>query len=123
MEDENRRLFVGVRVSTTLQWDLDNCAPGTERYYKEDKPESLQIVTFGNERVIGRFLRDGFPVADIDNVSRNVRSIIALITRGSRIEEDSIRIFADLVARAQPVLGEAHKEKEHFTQLVRPVRD
>jgi hypothetical protein len=59
------------------------------------KPESLQIVTFGEERVIGRFLRDGYPVTDIDNVSRNIRSIITLITGGSVIEEDSIRIYAD----------------------------
>jgi hypothetical protein len=99
MNHENKRLFVGIKVSTKLQRELDNCAPGTERYYKDDNPESLQIVTFGEERVIGRFLRDGYPVTDIDNVSRNVRSIITLITRGSRIEQDSIRIYADLATR------------------------
>ena len=95
MDRENKRLFVGIKVSTKLQRELDHCAPGTEHYYKEDKPESLQIVTFGEERVIGRFLRDGYPVTDIDNVSRNIRSIITLITGGSVIEEDSIRIYAD----------------------------
>ena len=100
MNHENERLFVGIKVSTKLQSELDNCAPGTERYYKEDKPESLQIVTFGEERIIGRFLRDGYPVTDIDNVSRNIRSIITLITRGSRIEEDAIRIYA---ASATPI--------------------
>lgn len=94
MYHENKRLFVGIKVSTKLQRELDNCAPGTERYYKEENPESLQIVTFGEERVIGRFLRDGYPLTDIDNVSRNIRSIITLITRGSLIEEDSIRIYA-----------------------------
>lgn len=99
MHNENKRLFVGIKVSTKLQRELDNCAPGTEHYYKEDKPESLQIVTFGEERVIGRFLRDGYPVTDIDSVSRNVRSIMTLITRGSRIEEDSIRIYADSTTR------------------------
>ncbi len=95
MDHENKRLFVGIKISTKLQRELDHCAPGTEHYYKEDKPESLQIVTFGEERVIGRFLRDGYPVTDIDNVSRNIRSIITLITGGSVIEEDSIRIYAD----------------------------
>lgn len=95
MDRENKRLFVGIKVSTKLQRELDHCAPGTEHYYKEDKPESLQIVTLGEDRVIGRFLRDGYPVTDIDNVSRNIRSIITLITGGSVIEEDSIRIYAD----------------------------
>jgi len=95
MDRENKRLFVGIKVSTKLQRELDHCAPGTEHYYKEDKPESLQIVTLGEDRVIGRFLRDGYPITDIDNVSRNIRSIITLITGGSVIEEDSIRIYAD----------------------------
>ena len=93
-QQESKRLFVGIKVSTKLQRELDNCAPGSDRYYKQDKPESLQIVTFGEERIIGRFIRDGYPVTDIDDVRRNIRSIITLLTRGSRIEEDAIRIYA-----------------------------
>lgn len=94
MYDIDKQLFVGIKMSAKLQRELDNCARGTERYFKEDKPESLQIVTFGEERFIGGFLRGGFPVSDLDNVSRNVRSIVTLITGGSRIEADSIRIYA-----------------------------
>jgi hypothetical protein len=95
MIDNDNRLFVGIKISTKLQRELDNCARGTEHYFKEDKPESLQIVTFGEDRLIGRFLRGGFPVTDIDNVSRNVRSIVTLITPRHRIEEDSIRLYVD----------------------------
>ncbi|MFQ5903500.1 MAG: hypothetical protein ACE5JO_07410, partial [Candidatus Binatia bacterium] len=82
------------------QRELDKCARGTERYFEEDKSESLQIVTFGEETFIGRFLRDGFPLSDIDNVSRNVRSIVTLITQGYRIAEDSIQIYADCKVRS-----------------------
>ena len=95
MVDIDKRLFVGIKISPKLQRELDNCDRGVQRYFKEDKPESLQIVNLGEETVIGRFLRDGFPVNDIDNVSRNVRSIVTLITPGYRIAEDSIRIYAD----------------------------
>jgi len=105
MYEVEKRLFVGIKISPKLQAELDNCARGTEHFFKENKPEALQIVTLGEEKFIGRFLRDGFPVSDIDNVSRNVRSIITLITRGYRIEEDSIRIYADSsvqVARPGP---------------------
>lgn len=94
MVEIDKRLFVGIKISTKLQGQLDSCAPGTERYFKENNVEFLEIVTLGEERVIGRFLRDGFPANDIDNVSRNVRSIVTLITRGHRIEEDSVRIYA-----------------------------
>ncbi len=98
MNDVDKRLFVGVKVSPKLQRELDNCARGTERYFREDRPEYLQVVTLGEEKLIGKFLRDGFPVNDIDNVSRNVHSIIALVTSGYRIEADSIRIYADSTA-------------------------
>lgn len=93
MYDTEKRLFVGIKISPHLQRQLDNCARGTEQYFKEDRPEYLQIVTLGSEKVIGRFLLDGFPVSDIDNVSRNVCSIVTLITNGYRIAEDSIRIY------------------------------
>lgn len=95
MHDRDKRLFVGIKISAKLQRELDNYARGTERYFREDRPEYLQVVTLGAEKLIGRFLQDGFPANDIDNVSRNVRSIITLITRGCRIEEDSIRIYVD----------------------------
>ena len=103
MYEVDKRLFVGIKISSNLQVGLDHCAPGTEHYLKEDKPEALQIVTLGGEKLIGRFLRDGFPVSDIDNVSRNVRSVVTLITQGRRIAEDSIQIYADCTVR--PVTG------------------
>ena len=94
MVEVDKRLFVGMKISAKLQRELDNCARGTERYFKEDKPESLQIVTLGVEKHIGRFLQDGFPVGDLNNVSRNVSSIVTLITSGHRLAEDSVRIYA-----------------------------
>ena len=94
MIEVSRRLFVGIKVSTKLQNELDSPAPGTERYFKNGDSEHLQIVTLGEEKVIGRYVKDGFPVTDIDNVSRNVLSIVKLITRGYRLEEDAVHIYA-----------------------------
>ncbi|HXG51763.1 MAG TPA: hypothetical protein VNN77_10195 [candidate division Zixibacteria bacterium] len=93
MSEGEKRLFVGIKVSSKVQSGLDNPAPGTERYFKEGNEEYLQVITRGEEKFIGRFLKDGFPVGEIDNVSRNVRSIVSLITGGQRIDEDSVRIY------------------------------
>ena len=93
MHEIDKQLFVGIKISSKLQSELDSCAPGTERYFKGNDVEYLQIVTLGEEKLIGRFLKDGFPVSDIDNVSRNVRSIVTLITRGQRIDEGSVHIY------------------------------
>ncbi len=99
MVDMDKRLFVGIKISPQLQRGLDNCPRGAEHYLKENNPESLVIVTLGAEKLIGRFLQDGFPVSDIDDVSRNVRSIVTLITQGHRLAEDSVRIYADSKVR------------------------
>ncbi len=100
MVDMDNRLFVGIKISPKLQRELDNCPRGAERYFKENNPESLQIVTLEKDKLIGRFLRDGFPVSDIDNVGRNVRSVVTLITHGLRIAEDSIQIYAHCTVRS-----------------------
>ncbi|HXV83670.1 MAG TPA: hypothetical protein VEG60_27755 [Candidatus Binatia bacterium] len=94
MAETEKRLFVGIRISTSLQNDLNNPAPGTERYFKGDDGEFLQIISVGDEKLIGRYVKDGFPVADVADVSRNVRSIVKIITRGHSIAEDSVYIYA-----------------------------
>jgi len=95
MSEPEKRLFVGIKISSKLQTELDHCARGTEHYFKQNNPEYLQLVSSGEDKLIGRFLRDGFPVNDLDNVSRNVRSIITLIAPGYRIADDSLRIYTD----------------------------
>jgi len=94
MVENGRRLFVGVKISTVLQNELDSPAPGTERYFKSDNVEYLQIINLGEAKLIGRYLNDGFPVAEMDNVVRNVCSILKLITRGRRIEDNAVHIYA-----------------------------
>jgi len=96
MAETAKRLFVfvGIKISPSLQNELNTPAPGTERYFKGDDEEFLQIVSLGDGKLIGRYVKDGFPVADISDVSRNVRSIVRLITRGHAVGEDSVHIYA-----------------------------
>ena len=94
MIDIRKRLFVGIKISTELQRNLNSPAPGTDHYFKADNVDYLQIVSLGEEKLIGRYIKDGFPVTEIDDVGRNVCSIVRLITRGHRIGENSVHIYA-----------------------------
>jgi len=89
----DKQFFVGMKISKDLQNRLDKPAPGTDCYFKKDNVEYLHIVNLGEDRFIGRFLKDGFPVGELDNVSRNVCSIVRLITGGQRNAEDSLHIY------------------------------
>lgn len=94
MSEGKKRLFVGVEITKSLQDELDRAAPGTKRYFEGHGGEYLEIVNLGEEKFIGRYLNDGFPAANITDVSRNVCSILKLITRGRRIEEDDVHIYS-----------------------------
>ena len=93
MDDAAKRLFVGIKITRALQEDLDSPAPGMKQYFDASN-DYLQIVDFGDQKFIGRYLNDGFPVANLADVSRNVCSIVKLITRGKRIEENDVQIYS-----------------------------
>ena len=94
MEEGTKRLFVGLKITKALQDDLTNPAPGTKQYFEGNSDEYLQIISLGEEKFIGRYLKDGFPAASISDVTRNVCSLVKLITRGRRIEENEVHIYA-----------------------------
>ncbi|HEX9661106.1 MAG TPA: hypothetical protein VGB27_02380 [Candidatus Binatia bacterium] len=93
MTEAGKRLFVGIKVSSALQNELNSPAPGTEYYFQNNNADYLQVVNLGDDKLIGRYVKDGYPVAAIGDVSRNVCSIIKLITRGRRIEEREVHIY------------------------------
>lgn len=95
MIEEAKRLFVGIKISKALQVELDSPAPGTKRYFEgTDSKDYLQVINLGEDKFIGRYVKDGFPAAGISDVSRNVCSILKLITRGRRIEENDVHIYS-----------------------------
>jgi hypothetical protein len=97
MLDYDHRLFVGVKISSKLRNELERVAPGADRYFDKKSTAYLDVITRGEEKLIGRYLylklTDGFPAADINNVSRNICSILTSITSGQRIEENSVYMY------------------------------
>lgn len=94
MLDLAKRLFVGIKVSKALQNELDRPPPGTEHYFEANQDnEYLQIINVGEQRIIGHYVKDGFPATEIGEVSRNVARMVKSMTRGRRIEENDIQIY------------------------------
>ena len=62
MIDAAKRLFVGIKISKALQHELDSPAPGTQHYFEgSDTNDFLQIISVGEQKFIGRYIKDGFP--------------------------------------------------------------
>ncbi len=95
MIDLAKRLFVGIKITKALQNELDTPVPGTEQYLGgNEQNEYLQIINVGEQRIIGRFIKDGYPATGIGEISRNVGSMLKLITRGRRIEDTDIHVYS-----------------------------
>jgi hypothetical protein len=94
MAEVGKRLFIGVKISSALQNEINSPAPGTERYFEENNEHYLQIINLGQDKLIGRYVEDGYPAVAIGDVSRNVCSILKLITRGRRIDEKEVHIYS-----------------------------
>jgi hypothetical protein len=96
MIDLGKRLFVGIKISKSLQHELDTPAPGTHHYLDaRDNLEDIQIINFGEHRIIGRYINDGCPAAAIADASLNVCRIVKSMTRGRRIEENEVHIYSE----------------------------
>lgn len=53
-----------------------------------------QIVSRGEEKFNGRYVNDGFPVVEIENVSRAVPNSLKLIIPGHGVVQHSVDIYA-----------------------------
>jgi hypothetical protein len=96
MIDLGKRLFVGIKISKSLQHELDTPAAGTEHHPEASNDrEDIQIINFGEHRIIGRYINDGCPAAAIADASQNVCRIVKSMTRGRRIEENEVHIYSE----------------------------
>ena len=90
----SKHLFIGIKVSNALQTELDRPAPGTKQYLEPGTPDYLEIITMGDDKIIGRYMEDGCTADDVGIAGRNVCSIVRIVTGGHRIEEESVLIYA-----------------------------
>jgi hypothetical protein len=88
-----KQLFVGIKVSRALQNELDSPAPGTKHYLEPGTPDYLEIVTMGDDKIIGRYVENGSRADEVGTLGRNVCSIVRIVARGYRIEEESVLVY------------------------------
>ena len=88
-----KQLFVGIKVSRALQTELDSPAPGTKHYLEPGTPGNLEIVTMGDDKIIGRYVENGIRADEVGTLGRNVCSLVRIVARGYRIEEESVLVY------------------------------
>jgi hypothetical protein len=91
--EPERKLFVGIRIDNKMRDQLVNCAPRDKQYIDGSDPNYLMQVRAVEDSYIGKSVDAGAPAISMEDLKRNILSILNRIAPG-RHREDAIKVFA-----------------------------
>ena len=91
--ESERKLFIGLRVDNKLRDQLNNCPPRDRAYFDGSNPDYLTIVRSATDVMVGKIVDAGATAIGMDDLKRNLLSILTRIAPG-RHREDSVKVFA-----------------------------
>jgi hypothetical protein len=105
---KGERLFFGCKIDSKLREALAQAKPGDRRYFEDPNGEFLRVLTFEDERWIGKVMGGGVQVSDVEDIQRNVVSILRRVAPNVRTSPSSIKIFA-VAAEGDVVIADDHE--------------
>jgi hypothetical protein len=100
--DKERKLFFGYKIDSKLREALANATPGDRHYFEDPDSDYLRICSVGDERWIGKVIKCGLGVLDVEDVQRNVISILRRVAPNIRHSPNNVKIFAVADEMAEP---------------------
>jgi hypothetical protein len=95
--------FLGIKINAKLQEGLDKSNPLNRFYFQDNNPEFLQIITIDQDKYIGKFVEQGAGYRAMDDICRNIISIMHKLCPDMSLSIDSIRVLALDLPAAQAV--------------------
>ena len=92
---KGERLFFGSKIDSKMREALAQARPGDRKYFEDQSSdEFLKVLAFEDERWIGKVVTGGITCADVEDIQRNVVSILRRIAPNVRASPTSLKIFA-----------------------------
>lgn len=86
--------FLGLKINPKLQEGLDKSNPCNKFYFQDNNPDFLQIVSVDEDKYIGKFIEQGSEYKHIEDICRNITSIIHKLCPDIAVSVDAIRVLA-----------------------------
>ncbi len=100
---KDSRLFFGLKIDSKLREALAQAKPGDRRYFEDPESEFLRICEVGEEKWIGKVVPAGLNVTEVDDIQRNIISILRRIAPDVRKPASLVKIFAIEGATSRPI--------------------
>ena len=91
---KTEQLFFDCKIDSKLRDALSNAKQGDRRYFEDPKGEFLRVCNHGDDRWIGKVSKSGIGANDVEDIQRNVVSILRRVAPEVRISPSSIKIFS-----------------------------
>jgi len=110
--DKSCSLFFATKIDSKLREGLALSKPGDKKYFDGSSEEFLRILEIGDEkdkeRWVGKVIKPGPAVTEIDDIQRNILSILRRVAPNARIPASAVKIFVlqGLSIAAQQVIDD-----------------
>jgi hypothetical protein len=104
--DKTCALFFGTKIDSKLREALSQCKPGDRKYFEGGSDEFLRVVEVEEEKWIGKVVKGGTPITEVDDIQRNIISILRRVAPNARVAASAVKIFVLQGASAQPAVIE-----------------
>jgi hypothetical protein len=95
--DKSTFLFFATKVDSKLREGLSQSKPGDKKYFDGSSEDFLRVMEIGDEkekeRWIGKIIKPGPAVTEVDDIQRNVLSILRRIAPNARVPASAVKIF------------------------------
>ena len=91
--EPERKLFVGLRVDNKMRDQLSQCPPRDKMYFDGSDPRYLTILRAIEDSFIGKAVDAGTSAASMDDLKRNILSILTRVAPG-RHRDEAVKVFA-----------------------------
>lgn len=95
--DKSCALFFATKIDSKLREGLALSKTGDKKYFDGSSDEFLRVLEIGDdrdkERWIGKVIKPGPAVTEVDDIQRNILSILRRVAPNARIPASSVKIF------------------------------
>ena len=92
--DKGCALFFGTKIDSKLREGLALSKPGDKKYFDGSSEEFLRVFEIGDEkdkeRWIGKIIKPGPAVTEVDDIQRNILSILRRVAPNARIPQSAV---------------------------------
>jgi hypothetical protein len=95
--DKTCSLFFATKIDSKLREGLALSKPGDKKYFDGSSEDFLRVLEIGDEkdkeRWIGKVIKPGPAVTEVDDIQRNILSILRRVAPNARIPQSAVKIF------------------------------